>query len=135
MDAQTQVQTATGVLRACVNQVEQVAQTTQATPGTTVWVYRNAIKGTLPHFQATISCCRLALHAHAVLLALPWYTTVREKLTDPAYGAWFLNFSGSGSYHVPQARTNLALMLNATGTRSARHTLSRSRSPSRFVSV
>ena len=39
-------------------------------------------------------------------VALPWYTSVREKLTDPAYGEWFLNFSGSGSYHVPQCDDN-----------------------------
>jgi hypothetical protein len=36
--------------------------------------------------------------------ALPWYTDVREKLTDPAYSGWFLRFkngaSGTG-YHVP----------------------------------
>lgn len=62
--------------------VEQVALTTAASPGTTVWVYRNAVK------------------------ALPWYSTVRAKLTDPAYGEWFLNFSGTGKYHVPQCDTN-----------------------------
>ena len=39
--------------------VEQVKVTTEASPGTTVWVYRNGIK------------------------ALPWYTLVREKVTDP----------------------------------------------------
>ena len=39
--------------------VEQVRLTTSASPGTTVWVYRNGIK------------------------ALPWYTLVREKVTDP----------------------------------------------------
>ena len=25
--------------------------------------------------------------------ALPWLTVVREKLTDPCYSPWFLNFS------------------------------------------
>lgn len=50
---------------------EQVAMTVAASPGTTVWVYRNSIK------------------------ALPWYTTVREKLDDPAYGEWFMNFSNA----------------------------------------
>ena len=44
--------------------VEQVKKTTEASPGTTVWVYRNGIK------------------------ALPWYTLVRTKVTDPAYSAW-----------------------------------------------
>ena len=41
----------------------------QASPGTTVWVYRNGIK------------------------ALPWYTLVRDKVADPAYASWFLKFS------------------------------------------
>ena len=47
----------------------QVAMTTAVSPSTKVWVYRNSI------------------------LALPWYTSVREKLEDPAYSAWFMNFA------------------------------------------
>ena len=46
----------------------QVAMTTAASPSTKVWVYRNSI------------------------LALPWYTTVRVKLEDPAYAKWFMPF-------------------------------------------
>lgn len=46
----------------------QVAMTTEVSPSTKVWVYRNSI------------------------LALPWYTTVREKIEDPAYSAWFMPF-------------------------------------------
>jgi hypothetical protein len=48
-----------------------------------VWIYRNTIK------------------------ALNWFTSVREKLDDPAYAGWFVpfaNYSGprsNGSYHVP----------------------------------
>jgi len=56
-----------------------------------VWAYRNTIK------------------------ALNWYTSVREKLDDPAYSSWFIKFKGfgdapypggkglqqNGSYHVP----------------------------------
>lgn len=46
-----------------------------------VWVYRNTIK------------------------ALNWFTSVREKLDDPAYSGWFVRFAnysgGNGSYHVP----------------------------------
>ena len=38
--------------------------------------------------------------------ALPWFTSVREKLQDPAYAGWFLSFNGSGSYHVPQCDAN-----------------------------
>jgi len=56
--------------------------TTDASPGTTVYVYRNSIK------------------------ALPWYTSVREKLTDPAYAKWFLNFSPTGTPHVPKCDDN-----------------------------
>jgi hypothetical protein len=38
-------------------------------PTAKVFVYRNLVK------------------------ALPWYTSVREKITDPAYAGWFLPFS------------------------------------------
>ena len=67
--------------------VEQVRKTTVASPDTTVWVYRNGIK------------------------ALPWYTLVREKVTDPAYAPWFLKFSDAvvanhSLAHVPVCDTN-----------------------------
>jgi hypothetical protein len=67
--------------------VEQVTRTTAASPGTTVWVYRNGIK------------------------ALPWYTLVRDKVTDPDYGPWFLPFSDAvianhSLAHVPVCDTN-----------------------------
>ena len=65
--------------------VTQVQLTAAASPGTTSFVYRNAIK------------------------ALPWYTLVRNKVTDPAYAAWFMRFGpptvGNG-WHVPQCDTN-----------------------------
>lgn len=65
--------------------VTQVQLTAAASPGTTSFVYRNAIK------------------------ALPWYTLVRNKVTDPAYAAWFMKFGpptvGNG-WHVPQCDTN-----------------------------
>jgi hypothetical protein len=32
---------------------------------------------------------------------LPWYTTVREKLADPAYSGWFLKFDPAATPHVP----------------------------------
>ena len=71
---------------------DQARLTTAATPGSTVWVYRNSIK------------------------ALPWFTTVRVKLTDPDYAAWFMRFSAAivanhsaahvpvcdGNYHPPR---------------------------------
>jgi len=62
--------------------LQQVDTTTKASPGTTVYVYRNSIK------------------------ALPWYTSVREKLTDPAYLKWFLNFTKTGTPHVPKCDDN-----------------------------
>ena len=48
-----------------------------------VWIYRNTIK------------------------ALNWFTSVREKLEDPAFSGWFVRFANyrgpqsNGSYHVP----------------------------------
>ena len=41
--------------------------TAAATPGTTVWIYRNTVYG------------------------YPWYTDVRKTLEDPAYGATLHN--------------------------------------------
>lgn len=57
-------------------------------PGGRVWVYRNSVK------------------------ALPWFTSVREKLEDPAYWGWFLAFKnctdGRGGYVCgPNATQNL----------------------------
>ena len=37
--------------------------------------------------------------------ALPWFSTQRRKLEDPAYFSWFLPFSGKGDYHVPDCDT------------------------------
>ena len=67
--------------------LEQVQMTTSASPGTTVWVYRNFIK------------------------ALPWFTLVREKITNPDYALWFLRFNCSvedplKNCHVPVCDTN-----------------------------
>lgn len=42
-----------------------------------------------------------------IIRALNWYSSVREKLDDPAYSGWFVKFkdykgpSSNGSYHVP----------------------------------
>ena len=59
----------------------QVAMTTAVSPSTKVWVYRNSI------------------------LALPWYTTVREKLEDPAYSVWFMRFA-KGANVTQQGNAN-----------------------------
>jgi hypothetical protein len=57
-------------------------------PGGHVWVYRNSVK------------------------ALPWFTSVREKLEDRAHWGWFLPFKnctdGRGGYFCgPNATQNL----------------------------
>jgi len=63
--------------------LQQVAMTHSASSNTKIFVYRNRIK------------------------ALPWFTTVRETLTDPAYTKWFLPFgANSKPYHVPQCDNN-----------------------------
>lgn len=67
-----------------VKQTEMVAS---ASADTKVFVYRNMIK------------------------ALPWFTSVRRKLTDPDYAPWFLNFSAAvqanhSLAHVPVCDAN-----------------------------
>lgn len=59
--------------------VDQVKKIKDVSPKTHVWVYRNLVK------------------------ALPWYTDVREKISDPRYAGWFLRFRGSlqDDYQVP----------------------------------
>ena len=44
------------------------------------WVYRNTCK------------------------ALPWFTSVREKLADPAYAAWFLRYAATPPRRPSQSR-------------------------------
>jgi len=70
--------------------VKQARMTSDLNPSSHIFVYRNLVK------------------------ALPWFTTVREKLDDPAYSGWFLRFdpsrkkpNTSSPYHVPDcAREN-----------------------------
>merc|ERR1719330_634605 len=61
---------------------QQVQMTAAATPGTTVWIYRNTIYG------------------------YPWYTSVRRILEDPAYEAWFLKFKPEGPWYSPKCDNN-----------------------------
>jgi hypothetical protein len=62
----------------------QAQMINKVSPQTRVWVYRNSIK------------------------ALPWFTSVRETLTDARYSKWFLTFSHgvNGTYHVPPCDPN-----------------------------
>lgn len=67
--------------------VAQAAMTKAVSPDARVFVYRNLVK------------------------ALPWYTSVREKVSDPAYAGWFLPFKPGGSFpngswHVPACDSN-----------------------------
>lgn len=63
--------------------VQQAERAHAANPATHVFSYRNLVK------------------------ALPWFSTVRAKLEDPAFDGFFLKFKPggafpNGSYHVPQ---------------------------------
>lgn len=60
--------------------VSQAELVKSVNPDAKVWVYRNLVK------------------------ALPWYSSVREKMLDPAYAGFFLKFDAKNStpYHVPQ---------------------------------
>ena len=53
---------------------------------------------------------RAARRYRNLVKALPWYTSVREKLTDPQYSGWFLKFkpggSINGSWHSPPCTTD-----------------------------
>jgi hypothetical protein len=67
--------------------VTQATMTKSMAKDTKVFVYRNLVK------------------------ALPWYTSVREKITDPAYSGWFLKFKpggsmANGSWHSPPCTTD-----------------------------
>lgn len=63
----------------CEELLLQQATTTKSAGAKHVFVYRNIVK------------------------ALPWFTTVREKLDDPDYAGFFLKFNPrhQGPYHVP----------------------------------
>ena len=71
-------------MNAAERMVTQAAMTKAKNPEGHVWVYRNLVK------------------------ALPWFHTVREKLLDPAYSAFFLKFDATqkGNYSVPQCDNN-----------------------------
>ena len=71
--------------------VTQAAMVKKINPNSHVFVYRNLVK------------------------ALPWYTSVREKILDPQYSGWFLPFKPNApSYHVPNCSTD------ASGTKCSR---------------
>eukprot|EP00035_Acanthoeca_spectabilis_P030665 m.10340 g.10340 ORF g.10340 m.10340 type:complete len:569 (+) comp4307_c0_seq1:82-1788(+) len=61
--------------------VQQAALVKSVNPTAKVWIYRNLVK------------------------ALPWYSSVREKLLDPQYSGFFLKFNQNSSApppHVPK---------------------------------
>ena len=61
---------------------QQVQMTTQASPNTTVWVYRCSV------------------------YAYPWYTSVRTILDDPVYKPWFLQFKPKAPWYSPKCDNN-----------------------------
>ncbi|GMH76557.1 hypothetical protein TrST_g10080 [Triparma strigata] len=58
--------------------IQQASMTKAANPNTHSWVYRNVVK------------------------ALPWFTSVREILDDPAYSGFFLKFDPDVDAAVPR---------------------------------
>lgn len=64
--------------------VEQAALLKAQRPGVRVMGYRNIVK------------------------ALPWFSSVREKMDDPSFASWFLKFDvhNSTPYHVPPCDDN-----------------------------
>jgi hypothetical protein len=64
--------------------VEQAAQLKAARPGVRVMGYRNIVK------------------------ALPWFSSVRARIDDPARASWFLPFTAANTtpYHVPPCDDN-----------------------------
>lgn len=68
--------------------VDQALILHAANPTQRVWVYRNLV------------------------IAYPWFPSVREKLVDPAYAGWFHKFGSppfsNGTYHVPQCDDNFS---------------------------
>ena len=67
--------------------VEQAVLLQAANPTQRIWVYRN------------------------VVIAYPWFKSVREKLIDPAYKGWFIPFSSvpplpNASYYMPKCDKN-----------------------------
>lgn len=61
---------------------QQARLTKASSPASHVFVYRNGIK------------------------ALPWFTSVRTLLSDPAYNVWFVPFAANSTPHVPTCDNN-----------------------------
>lgn len=66
--------------------VEQAARLKAARPAVRVMGYRNIVK------------------------ALPWFSSVREKMDDPVFAPWFLKFDAHNAtpYHVPPCDNNFS---------------------------
>jgi hypothetical protein len=68
----------------------------------------------LQSFHSLLSHCKLLPLASAdrnLVKALPWFGSVREKISDPAYSGWFLSFKPTGPYNVPQCTYNVCSTL------------------------
>ena len=86
--------------------VKQVQMTVAASPKTKVFVYRNMVKGMsrlrrfFPPRHRVLCCHRCTDYRpltptmyRGLCKALPWFTSVRKIITDPAYAPWFIKFS------------------------------------------
>ena len=62
--------------------LEQAQLLNNANPKNRVWIYKN------------------------IVIAYPWFPSVREKMLDPQYSGWFLRFDNKPPYHVPQCDDN-----------------------------
>ena len=79
--------------------LSQAKMTKAQSKDTKVFVYRNVRRAPASHARADSPSGR----ALQVVKALPWFSSIREKLDDPQYAGWFLRFNGSAPrrYHVP----------------------------------
>eukprot|EP01052_Picozoa_sp_SAG31_P005757 SAG31_NODE_258_length_18937_cov_61.688555_12_plen_106_part_00 len=76
--------------------VKQVDLTVGASPGTKVFVCKKCNKSRLS-LNVTDSDARADRN---MIKALPWFTSVRKKLTDPAYSRWFMVDINTQAFYI-----------------------------------
>jgi hypothetical protein len=76
--------------------VEQASATKGANGSAFGWVFmRNKKLFISKHWQTAYDANTRVFVYRNFVKALPWYTSVREKISDPAYAGWFLRFGVS----------------------------------------
>ncbi len=104
--------------------VAQAAMTKALNPRTRVFGYRKCVAGRGGPWRGRMMRIRTAMLcssssflsspppslpcARSLVKALPWFSTVREKLVDPAYAGFFLKFAPNATYHVPACDNNFS---------------------------